>query len=95
MASMFYGASIARYYISNWDVSNVTNMASMFWGGCKNANSVSGIEGWKPSSAVNMTKMFYGNTNLAIDLSSWPVPNVTTHDSFTNSPDLTEPSWVA
>jgi len=47
--------------ISNWDVSNVTNMNSMFY----MANEFNQpIGNWDVSKVTNMGKMFYGSTKF-------------------------------
>ena len=43
--------------ISNWDVSNVTNMSGIFVG-CESFNQ--DISSWDVSNVTNMTNMFYG-----------------------------------
>ena len=58
--------------ISKWDVSNVTNMNSMFFGSIFNSD----ISEWNVSNVTNMDEMFscsYCNT----DISKWDVSNVT------------------
>ncbi|NCD07633.1 MAG: BspA family leucine-rich repeat surface protein, partial [Spirochaetia bacterium] len=74
----YYGGGI-----SDWDVSNVTNMSYMFYG----ANLFNqNISSWDTSSVTNMSYMFYGASLFNQDLSSWDVSNVTNHDSmFENS----------
>ena len=59
--------------ISNWDVSNVTNMSYMFWG-CKKFNQ--DISTWNVSNVTNMSYMFYECTNFNQDISAWDVSNV-------------------
>ena len=60
--------------LSNWDVSSVTNMASMF-------HSASLFEGdlskWDVSSVTNMANMFHSASAFNSDLSKWEVFSVT------------------
>ena len=46
----------------NWDVSNVTNMSSMF-GGCESFEG-KGLENWDVSNVLNMICMFSGCKNF-------------------------------
>ena len=62
--------------ISNWDVSNVTNMSYMFYM-CKELKSVGNISGWDVSNVTDMSSMFYGCTYFNQDISGWDVSNVT------------------
>ena len=57
--------------ISNWDVSNVTNMQNMFSGSEFNGD----ISNWDVSNVTNMQNMFGGDFNG--DISNWDVSNVT------------------
>ena len=61
--------------ISDWDVSNATNMAYMFYM-CKELKSVGNILGWDVSKVTNMNSMFYSCTYFNQDISSWDVSNV-------------------
>ena len=63
--------------ISNWDVSNVTNMKYMFYG-CKNFNS--DISNLDVSSVTNMSYMFSGCKMFNQDISDWNVSKVTDMD---------------
>ena len=67
--------NISTYYdcISNWDVSNVTDMTYMFWK-CINFNT--DLSYWNVSNVKNMSFMF-GRTNFNKDISNWDVSNVT------------------
>ncbi len=60
--------------IENWDVSNVTNMSSVF-------NFMQGfnqdISGWDVSNVTNMSQMFRILRNFNQDISGWDVSNVT------------------
>ena len=61
--------------ISNWDVSNVTNMSYMFYM-CKELKSVGNISGWDVSNVTDMSSMFYGCTYFNQDISNWDVSKV-------------------
>ena len=69
-------ATEATYgHISDWDVSNVTNMNAMF----NNASSFNGdLSSWDVSNVTNMSQLFFGATGFNGDLSSWDVSNVNT-----------------
>ena len=62
--------------ISDWDVSNVTDMRYMFYG-CDELKSVGDISGWDVSSVTDMHGMFCECKFFNQDLSSWNVSNVT------------------
>ena len=60
--------------ISNWDVSNVTNMNNMF----VNASSFNqDLDSWDVSSVTNMGDMFFQATSFNGDIGSWDVSSVT------------------
>ncbi|WP_353779575.1 BspA family leucine-rich repeat surface protein [Winogradskyella sp. 3972H.M.0a.05] len=57
------------------DLSNVTNMASMF----RNATSFNGnINSWDVGNITNMYELFRGATSFTQDLNGWDVSNVST-----------------
>ena len=60
--------------ISQWDVSNVTNMYGMFYS-CWKFNQ--DISSWDVSNVTDMSCMFYSCQNFNQDISSWNVSNVT------------------
>ena len=61
--------------INSWDVSHVTNMSFMFFGGDLFFNQ--DISSWDVSSVINMEGMFSFSTTFNQDISSWDVSNVT------------------
>jgi surface protein len=65
--------------ISNWDVSNVTNMYGMF----ENAQNFNqDLSAWDVRNVRNMEYMFYDAQNFNQDLSAWDVRNVTRMNSM-------------
>ena len=60
--------------ISNWDVSNVTNMYTMFEGCSKFKGK--GLENWDVSKVESISYMFFDCINFDCDLSNWDVSNV-------------------
>lgn len=60
--------------VSNWDVSNVKNMHSMFYKW--RYDKVEGIENWDVSNVENMSGMFSKSTMFNQDLNNWNVSNV-------------------
>ena len=64
--------------ISDWDVSNVTDMSCMFFR-CEELESVGDLSKWNVSNVTNMSKMFFSCELLKSvgDISKWDVSNVT------------------
>ena len=62
--------------ISYWNVSNVTNMLSMFYR-CNTLKSVGDISYWDVSNVTNMAYMFTGCVNFNQNISRWNVSRVT------------------
>ena len=60
--------------IENWNVSNITDMSSMFYY-CTNFNQ--DISKWNVSNVTNMSCMFFNCINFNKDISKWNVSNVT------------------
>ncbi len=72
MSNMFAGASAFNGNLSNWDVSNVTNMGFTF-----NSTAFNGdISNWNVSNVSNMAFMFSFNKAFDGDISNWDVSNV-------------------
>ena len=65
--------------ISNWDVSNVTNMRAMF-ARCVNFNQ--DISGWDVSKVKDMFATFYNCSKFNQDISKWDVSNVEIYSSM-------------
>ena len=61
--------------ISDWDVSNATNMSYMFYM-CKELKSVGNISGWDVSNVIGMSYMFAWCESFNQDLSNWNVSKV-------------------
>jgi len=59
--------------VSQWDVSSVESMYSMFYG-CSNFNC--DISSWDVSKVKDMSRIFEGCTNFNQDLSKWNTSNV-------------------
>ena len=60
--------------IENWDVSNVTNMSSLF----ANAHSFNQpLNKWNVSNVTSMKEMFEGANSFNQSLNDWNVSNVT------------------
>ena len=62
--------------ISDWDVSNVTNMSKMFFS-CELLKSVGDLSNWDVSNVTDMSFMFCDCYHLNQDLSNWDVSSVT------------------
>jgi surface protein len=82
--------SLSSIDLSNWDVSNVTNMKIMFQL-CSTLTSVGDLSNWDTSNVIDTGWMFYGCSSLAsVDLSNWNMSNVTNLKSmFCNCSKLT------
>ena len=97
MADIFYNDGQEENFnqnISSWDVSNVTNMGSMF----KFLESFNqDLSSWDVGNVTNMNRMFDGALEFNSDLSSWNVDNVTDCYFFcyaTPSWDLPQPNFT-
>jgi len=82
MAGMFYFADFNQD-ISNWDTSQVTNMAAMF---SYVYNFNQDISNWNTSQVTNMGSMFSYANSFNQDISNWDTSQVTNMESmFSNS----------
>jgi len=77
MEGMFFSATTFNGDISNWDVSNITNMKYMF----RNSSFNQDIGSWNVSKVTNMDAMFYG-TPFNQDIGNWNVSAVTNMSSM-------------
>lgn len=93
LAQFFYGASLFNDpNVLTWDVSNVTNMDTMF----RDAaifNQPIGV--WNVSSVTNFSNMFNGAANFNQNLTLWCLANITDPntqmvDTFINMPAMNE-----
>jgi len=78
--------------ISSWNVSNVTDMSSMF----EKANTFDkDISSWDVSNVDNMDRMFFDTNNFSGDLSGWAVKSGVSHTDFdtNNGSGLKPPNW--
>ena len=75
MHHMFFVCTNFNCDLSNWDISNVTDLSVMFYC-CKNFEG-KGLENWDVSNVKDMHYMFFECTNFNCDLSKWNVNNVT------------------
>jgi gliding motility-associated-like protein len=75
MSSMFDGATAFNQDLSGWDVSNVTDMSSMF----ANTNFDPNISGWNVSNVSSFGGMFEDNTSFNQNISTW---NITSANSL-------------
>ena len=81
--------------ISDWDVSNVTDMSYMFFA-CEELKSVGDISSWDVSKVESMISMFSHCKTLTSvgDLSNWDVSNVKYMSyMFHDSGIKNTPSW--
>ena len=76
---VYKGTASFNSDISNWDVSGVTNMASMFHGATSFNIDVSR---WDVSRVNNMARMFMGATLFNADISKWDVSSVTNMENM-------------
>ena len=75
---LFEGLDPHNIKIDQWDVSNVTDMFSLFYE-CENFNC--DLSNWNVSKVTNMDYMFDGCEKFNCDLSNWNVSNVKFMDS--------------
>ena len=85
---IFEGTKFKYIDISDWYVSNVTNMGGMFYG-CEELESVGDISKWDVSNVTNMSSMF-GGSKFNGDISNWNVSNVITNVNMFNDCPIEE-----
>ena len=73
---LFKDMNFKHIDISNWNVSNVTNMSHMFCM-CNTLKSLGDLSKWNVSKVTNMEHMFHYCENFNQDISSWNVSSVT------------------
>ena len=72
---IFEGTNFVYIDVSNWDVSNVTDMNSVFWD-CTSLKKLD-LSNWDVFNVEDMAGMFCGCKSLKeLDLSNWDVSNV-------------------
>ena len=77
--------------VSNWDVSNVTNTAGMFYF-CKNFDC--DLSRWNVSNVKYMYLMFHNCKKFNSDMSNWNVTKAkSTLNMFTGCDKMTIPDW--
>ena len=77
--SWLFEHTVYDFDISNWDVSNVTNMYGMLYK-CKTFNC--DLSNWDVSNVKDISNMFVECYNFNADLSNWNVSNVTNMESM-------------
>ena len=83
---IFQGTKFKYIDISDWDVSEVTDMKRMFYM-CKELKSVGDISKWDVSNVMSMRGMFCDCESFNQDLSSWNVSNIIyKNGAFNNCP---------
>ena len=89
---MFYNCKNFNADLSQWNVSNVTDMKSTF-DGCSRFIG-EGLEYWDVSKVKDMHRMFADCDDFDCDLSNWNVSNTTnTRYMFAGCDNLTIPTW--
>ena len=71
-STMFQGCDLFEGDISNWNVSNITNMAKMFYDSRTNPD----ISGWDVANVTNMAKMFSRAVKFNQPIENWDVSGV-------------------
>ena len=87
MWDMFKDSGFNNPSITNWDVSGLDNMETMFGGNDCAFNQ--DISGWDVSNVVNMQNLFKENLAFNQDISGWDVGNVQCNYDF----DKDAPQW--
>ena len=82
-------SSIESIDVSNWDLSNTTNISGLFgYNGERGANlkEIKGLDTWDTSTITNMSNLFIGLSSMtSLNLSSFNTSNVTNMGSMFNT----------
>ncbi|MCG8700076.1 MAG: DUF285 domain-containing protein, partial [Bacteroidales bacterium] len=78
MSYAFMACDLTSNDLSNWDVSNVTDMSRMFI----STGVPLGIENWNVGNVTNMTEMFSSSFSTNLDLSGWDVSKVVNFENM-------------
>lgn len=79
LRAAFYDSSVFNDDIGSWDVSNVSNMTSMFYNSSSfNNGGSSSIGNWDVSSVTNFSDMFWGASSFNQPIGNWNFDNVAT-----------------
>jgi surface protein len=68
--------------VSNWDVSNCTDLSATFYG-LINLEEIIGIEDWDISNVINMWATFSYCKNLKLNLEKWDISDLCTTNLIT------------
>ena len=95
---LFYESLKTIPDISNWDISNVTDISGIFYG-CNSLTSVPDISKWNTQNVTNISYLFCNCSSLLSipDISNWNTDNVTNISylfyncsSLLNLPDISK-----
>jgi len=89
ISGFFYDdIALTNIDISNWNVSNINNMTSLFEG-CTNLVSTGNLANWDLSKATSLSSMFKSATNLTDvgNIANWNITNVSDLSSMFNKCD--------
>jgi surface protein len=95
MTSIFENAILFNQPLSDWNVSNVTNMSNMFSGAIRfnqplsNWERIVGLEVSTLAQVTNMSGMFSGAFDFNQDISNWDITSVTNLTNFMANKDAT------
>ncbi len=87
---LFEGREDFNQDISNWDVSNVSNMKGMFAGATSFNQDISN---WDVSNVSNMFAMFDTATSFNQNLSKWDISNAESFIMFSGTPMQNKGEW--
>lgn len=84
LLSMFYKCHPFSGDVSNWDVSNITNMAHAFAIIQPNTPVTLDVSNWNTQSLTSVAEMF-SQSNIDFDPTNWDVSNITNFNNWTFS----------